>query len=116
MDPETTLVDHVYLGCTQRESKPPKSVVRAKQELFAKLMSNQAKGSDPEAGGETAFLSKLLSSKLPERASKGKTEEDSGVHPSVLKPSLTYDEYDLIKGWDLDMSGHAESVLKGTAS
>ena len=50
LDPETALEDHVYLDCTQRDSKPSKEVIRAKQELFAKLMSNQSKGSDPEAG------------------------------------------------------------------
>ena len=51
LDPETALEDGVYLGCAQRDSKPSKEVVRAKQELFAKLMSNQPEGSDPEAGG-----------------------------------------------------------------
>ena len=68
MDLETALVDHAYLGCTHMDSKPSKSVVRDKQELFAKLMSNQTKGSDPEAGGDTALLSKLSSSMQPERA------------------------------------------------
>ena len=48
--PETDLVAHVYLGCTQRDSKPSKSVVRDRQEFFAKRMPNQTKGSDPEAG------------------------------------------------------------------
>ena len=59
LDPETALVDHVYLGCTQREKKPSKTVVRDKQELFAKLLSNQTKDSDPEAGGESALLSQI---------------------------------------------------------
>ena len=51
LDPETALVDHVYLGCTQREKKPSKTVIRDKQEFIAKLLSNQTKDSDPEAGG-----------------------------------------------------------------
>ena len=31
LDPETALVDHVYLGCTHRDSKPSKTVARGKQ-------------------------------------------------------------------------------------
>ena len=124
VDPETDLVDHVYLGCTQRDKKPSKTVVRDKQELFSKLLSNQIKDSDPEAGGETALLSKFYTLMHPEKvckASKGKSkdkpkQECSSFHHSVPNPSLTDSEYDQIKGWELDMSGHAESVLKDTVT
>ena len=39
LDPETELVDHVYLGCTQRSVPPKKSIVLAKQQLFSQLLS-----------------------------------------------------------------------------
>ena len=43
---------------------------------------------------------------------KGKpNQECSYVHPSVLNPSLTDSEYDQLKGWGLDMSGHAETCV-----
>ena len=78
-------------------------------------MSNQPKGSDPEAGGEkTAFLSKLCSSLQPERACQSNSAkgECSFVHPSILNPSLTDAEYEMVKGWDLDMTGHAEKCVE----
>ena len=48
LDLETDLVDHVYLGCTQINHKPPKEVVESKQKFFAQLMSK--KGSEPKEG------------------------------------------------------------------
>jgi len=48
LDPETDLVDHVCLGCTQINHKPPREVVGSKQEFFAQLMSK--KGSEPKEG------------------------------------------------------------------
>ena len=33
------------------------------------------------------------------------------MHPSVLNPTLTDAEYDKIKGWNLDMSGHAQQCV-----
>ena len=78
LDPETALVDHVYLGCTPREKKPSKTVVRDKQEFIAKLLSNQTKDSDPEAGGESALLSQIYTSMQPEKVckvSKGKSKD-----------------------------------------
>ena len=48
LDPETPLVDHVYLGCTQREVEPNREIIEAKQQLFAQLMSK--KGSVPKEG------------------------------------------------------------------
>ena len=50
LDPETDLVDHVYLGCTQINHKPPREVVESKQKFFAQLMSK--KGSEPKEGGK----------------------------------------------------------------
>ena len=47
-DPETDLVDLVYLGCTQVNHKPPRKVVESKQKFFAQLMSK--KGSEPKEG------------------------------------------------------------------
>ena len=47
-DPETDLVDHVYLGCTQINREPPRKVVESKQKFFAQLMSK--KGSEPKRG------------------------------------------------------------------
>ena len=44
LDPETDLVDHVYLGCTQVNHKPPREVVESKHKFFARLMSK--KGSE----------------------------------------------------------------------
>ena len=52
LDPETELVDHVYPGCTQRSVPTKKSVVMAKQQLFAQLLSKET--SDTKAGGETS--------------------------------------------------------------
>ena len=34
------------------------------------------------------------------------------MHPSVLNPTLTKEEYDKIKGWGLDMTGHAEQCVQ----
>ena len=49
LDPESEFVDRVYLGCTQRAVPPRKSVVLAKQKLFAQLLTKES--SDPKAGG-----------------------------------------------------------------
>ena len=51
------------------------------------------------------------------KVSKGKSKdkpskEYRGFHPSVLNPSLTDSEYDQVKGWELDMSGHAEKCVE----
>ena len=48
--------------------------------------------------------------KLPGKASKSQ-HEDRPVHPSVLTPTLTDAEFDQIKGWNLDMSVHAEPCV-----
>ena len=48
LDPETELVDHVYLGCTQRSVPPHKPTIQAKQQLFSQLLSKET--SDKKAG------------------------------------------------------------------
>ena len=98
LDPETELVDHVYLGCTQRAVPPRKSVVLAKQKLFSQLMSKES--SDPEAGGGDS------SDSLSEKRSL-KNPMLEFVHPSILNPSLTDKDLEDITSWDLDMCGHA---------
>ena len=107
MDLETDLVDHVYSGCAQVNYKPARKVVESKQKFFAQLMSK--KGSEPKEGGEIDLLSQVFAFSSwtvpPEKAGESRSEE-TYVHPSVLKPSLTK-EYERIKGWGLDMTGHA---------
>ena len=48
LDPETPMVDHVYLGCTQREVQPNRKVNEEKQQLFTQLMSK--KTPEPKEG------------------------------------------------------------------
>ena len=48
LDPETPMVDRVYLGCTQREVQPNRKVIEEKQKLFAQLMSK--KTPEPKEG------------------------------------------------------------------
>ena len=90
LDPETDLVDHVYLGCTQVNHKPSREVVESKQKFFAQLMSK--KGSEPKEGGEIDLISFAYAFsgwKVPP-ATAGETKpEETYVHPSVLNPILT---------------------------
>ena len=88
LDPETELVDHVYLGCTQRAATPRKESIKDKQRLFAQLMAKER--SDSNAGGDDGSSNnedKVTSANsLPEKGSK---DQYSFVHPSLLTPSLT---------------------------
>ena len=54
VDPETELVDHVYLGPTQRSVPPRRSIVLAKQQLFSQLLSIET--SDTKAGVTQGLL------------------------------------------------------------
>ena len=113
LDPETDLVDHVYLGCTQINHKPPREVVESKQKFFAQLMSK--KGSEPKEGGDIDLLSLAYAFSgwnMPPETAGGSKPEETYVHPSVLNPTLTKDDYDKIKGWGLDMTGHAEQCVQ----
>ena len=75
LGPETELVDHVYLGCTQRAVPPQRSIIQAKQQLFSQLLSKET--SDKKAGviqtlsilksslNRVAQINKILMSILP---------------------------------------------------
>ena len=95
-----------------RSTTNHQKVVKSKQEFFAQPMSK--KGSEPKEGGmdlinlEYAFSGWNVP---PETAGDSKPEE-TYVHPSVLNPTLTKEEYDKIKGWGLDMTGHAEQCVQ----
>ena len=104
LDPETELVDHVYVGCTQRSVPPQKSTVLAKQQMFSQLLSKET--SDKKAGGDTDTVD---SDTLSEKSSQD--QQDPYVHPSILKPTLTDKELKAITAWELDMSGHAEQCV-----
>ena len=72
LDPETELVDHVYLGCTQRAATPKKESVQDKQRLFAQLMAKER--SDSNAGGGGVMMAPvMMKTKLlqPIRSPKG---------------------------------------------
>ena len=49
---------------------------------------------------------------VPPETAGGSKPEETYVHPSVLNPTLTKEEYDKIKGWGLDMTGHAEQCVQ----
>ena len=69
------------------------------------------KGSEPKEGGEKDLINLAYAFSgwnVPPGTAGGSKPEETYVHPSVLNPTLTKDDYDKIKGWGLDMTGRAE--------
>ena len=73
------------------------------------------KGSEPKEGGEIDLINLAYAFSgwnVPPETAGGSKPEETYVHPSVLNPTLTKEEYDKIKGWGLDMTGHAEQCVQ----
>ena len=105
LEPETELIENVYLGCNQREASPEQQWLSDKNELFKKLTTYAIAESDPceqkESNQDTGRKQKK---KAPSAGSITLAGGDSSMS------RISYPKTDISKtrAWNYDMIGHAE--------
>ena len=100
LDPETELIENVYLGCNQKEVQPDLQCLNSKNELFKKLTTY--------AIAEGVLCEADLKQETPQAGSMIL----AGGDPSSSRRSYPKTDVSKTRAWNYDMIGHAEKCVE----